>query len=416
MKRTTLWVLAGVLVLGVAAGEVWGRTVPAGAVDPVEDTYLHTGPGYSAAQGSSIYIKLGKDFDSGDSMALLKWDLTGFPDPLRRVVADFRRLTRDGSFAVHQMLVDWDETAVKADFGGGLPVAGVHYVAEPVAAFGFNDEETQGYGVDQFDVTKLFRYWQANPASNKGLIAVPRGQLNANYPGTFGNECLLAARERVAGIDGDDLWVVPTGGSPTTPSNVLEAIEDATLYEGSLADYLRSGRSSYTSLDDRTGQRDYSLLKFGFGDLVLDGTDLAGRGFTQADLELHTITSSQTITFNVHKMLTPWDEVTVTWNQFGTGGPVAGTDYATTPIGGGTIGGGTASVTIDILSVANEWAADPSSNHGLVVIPTTADTVTDNLNLVSAERILGDLDGDDTRLIVTVAPVPTPSGTVILVE
>ena len=404
--------LAGLLVLGIAA-ETQARTVPADAVEQDEDTYLHTGPAYGGAQGASTVLKIGRDFDSGDGMALLRWDPAGFPDPLRKVIADFEHINSgDGSFAVHQMLVDWDESTVKADFGGGLPIAGMHYRREPVAAFGFNDETTYGYGSDQFDLTRLFLHWQANPPHNYGLIAVPRGRLNANYPGVFGNETQLAARERAAGVDGNDLWVVPTAGASSALPNVLEAIEDATLYEDS-PDYLRSGKSIYTSLDDRTGQRDYSLLKFGFGDLLLDGTDLAGRGFAQADLELHTVTSDETVAFNVHRMLTPWDEVTVTWNQFGAGGPVAGTDYAAVPIGSGTLGGGAYSVTIDILSAANEWAADPSSNHGLVLIPTTADTMTDNLSVVASERVLGGLDVDDTRLAVTVAP---PRGTVLLVK
>ena len=227
--------LAGLLVLGIAA-ETQARTVPADAVEQDEDTYLHTGPAYGGAQGASTVLKIGRDFDSGDGMALLRWDPAGFPDPLRKVIADFEHINSgDGSFAVHQMLVDWDESTVKADFGGGLPIAGMHYRREPVAAFGFNDETTYGYGSDQFDLTRLFLHWQANPPHNYGLIAVPRGRLNANYPGVFGNETQLAARENGCLLLTDASSCVPEVVSPSCGSSALEGSAHDRLDPGGTA-------------------------------------------------------------------------------------------------------------------------------------------------------------------------------------
>lgn len=86
----------------------------------------------------------------------------------------------------------------------------IHYVAAPVAAFGFDEKIVDGFSprADRFDLSRLFQYWLQNPSQNVGLTCVPRGLLNSSYPnaayiapsGVFDGELTLQSREQVPGL------------------------------------------------------------------------------------------------------------------------------------------------------------------------------------------------------------------------
>ena len=207
----------------------------AAEIEQVEALYVHTVAGTVDVAGG--FLKGGKNFDGGDAAFLMKWDDTdpGFSGHVQSWL-DCRRNggEHDGSFSVHQMVTAWDETT---DFGTSIPLAGVDYSPNPIASVGFNN----GDGVpspyeDLADLSALVNYWIANAGKNHGLIFVPRGQLNSSYTGTFGNEIMLPAHERVAGLDSDDTRIsaYSPGDGPVT------GIEDAIVE----VDNVEAGRAS----------------------------------------------------------------------------------------------------------------------------------------------------------------------------
>ncbi len=402
-KITWLMVLAGSIVMSVSSHSS-ARTIPGGAVEQIEDLSVHTAVGTS---DGANFQSLGKSYDGGDGVLLMKWDVTGFPSPLAGVVSDFERLNDgDGSFTIHQMFTNWNEST---DYGTTLPVAGVDYQSAPIASIGFND----GKNIDKADLSKLFQYWQANPSNNQGVVLVPRGQINSAYPnsagtaatGTFNNQITFASRTRVAGIDSNDLWVVPTAGASTQQTNVLKPMADTSIIENLPHNVLYHNLAT-TGMFGKTGERQVPLMKFGFGELMLENTVTA---VDSAQFEVHiTSPTAPEITFGVHKMLSDWDEATVTWAQFGGSGPQAGVDYESVAAAIGTLGGGAGIDTLDLTDLVNDWLANPGTDFGFILVPITQVDVSDNIALITSERVLGALDGDDTRLIVTTS-IPEPA-------
>jgi len=411
-----------------AESTLTARTVPTNAVEQTEDTYLHSGAG---AGGSNTVLKCGIGFPdgpgagtNGNAVVLLKWDLATFPSSIASVMGDIQRIGGDGSFAVHQMIVDWSESTDLSAFGGGLPRPEVHYVAAPVAAFGFNEKNIDGFPqrADRFDLSRLFQYWRQNPGRNHGIICVPRGRLNPAYPdagyvspsGFFDDELILQSREQSPGIiSADDLWVSVFGGAAGQAPGILEPIEDTSVLEGAPHN-PGTGDQGSTSLFDGTGQRHYALYKFGLGELMLDGLDRGGGDFvfTRADLVIEAPAqpdSLRDVNFTVHRMLSNWDEATATWAQFGGGnGPEPDADFEATSIGSGFLGQSSTTATIDVRNAANLWLSDPAENFGLILIPNSADSMGDAMTPRSSEdEIFSEsppvLDGDDTRLEVAIA-------------
>lgn len=359
-------------------------------VEPVLDSMVHTANG---ASGATSVLEIGKNFDSGDGVALMKWDEgdAGFDGLLATALGGFAGINGDGSFTLHQMLTDWDEST---SFGNTLPVAGVDYVAHPLAAAGFNEVDRS----DSCDLAVIARHWRMDPASNRGLIAVPRGLTNPSYPGVFNPEIQIAARERQPGLNSDDVRITTTTGNATQLDHVLEAIDDAVI---------RSAAPSATSRDSAIlgcgivgSNPSYALYRFGLGNLRVS-YPAAALAFDHASFLVFTTNRNDpAITYNVHLMLVDWDEATVTWNRFGAGGPQPGAHYHAVPVGDFTLGGGARSVDVDVRAEVEAWFAAPSSNFGLIIIPR-AGTFTE-LPLVSSDRVPGALDQDDTRLSVNV--------------
>ena len=365
----------------------------AAEVEPVLDAMVHTSTGTS---GAHISLKVGLNFDAGDGVALMKWDEQdpGFGGSLTTAVGTFKAINGDGSFTLHQMLTDWDEST---PFGTTLPVAGVDYVAHPLGTVGFNDTDR----ADSCDLVGVVRQWRSNPPANHGLIAVPRGQTNAGYPGTFNPEIQLAARERHPGtLDADDLRVTTTTGVPSQLHNVFEAIDDA---------IVRSDAPNETSRDSGTlscgvtgpGSSSHALYRFGLGGL-LAGLPNGSITFNKAHFLLVTIVADDpAVTYDVHRMLVDWDEATVTWNRFGAGGPQPGTHYKASAIGSFTLGSGARSGSVDVLAEVQSWFGTPAANYGLIIIPRAGSS--SSHPLVSSERVAGSLDPDDSRLVVDVS-------------
>jgi hypothetical protein len=416
-----------VAIFITGAHAAFARTVPTNAIEQTEDLYLHTGAG---ASGSSTVLKCGLGIldgpgagTNGNAVVLLKWDLTAFPASIASVMGDIQRIGGDGSFAVHQMTVDWSEATDLSAFGGGLPQPAVHYVAAPIAAFGFNEKNDEGFPqrADRFDLSRLFQQWRQDPGLNKGIICIPRGRLNSAYPesgyaaptGVFDDELTLQSREQTPGIvSANDQWVAVAGGAAGQAPEILEPIEDTAILEGAPHNPGQGDQAS-TSLFDGAGQRHYALYKFGLGELMLDGLDRGGGDFvfTRADFIVEAPAQSNSIRdvgFTIHQMLNNWDEATATWAQFGGGsGPQPDVDFDSISLGTGFLGQGATSATVDVRNAANQWLSDPFTNFGLILIPVSADSMGDAMSPHSSEdEIFSEgppvLEGDDTRLVVAI--------------
>ena len=398
----------------------WPTSACAVWVEQAQDLYLHSGT--VGSSGTSTVWRLGRDYAQGDGVMLFAWDNADLAAAgsannvfLTLIEKELVPSNGDGSFSIHQMLVPWNETSTLADFGGGLPQAGEHYQIEPVAAGGFNKEDAgllglPGGGQDDIDLGKLVQYWSANPSKNLGIIFVSRPQYNMSYPVAFDRELMGHSRESTPGtttLSDQRLDITSTGSLP--PGNLLKPIEDSAIFEDAPDDMKRRNFTN-TSLYAAPGQKHISLYKFGFGDLFLEGEDSLDFDFSSARMKFNTGGSGNSgeIQVTVHKMLTAWDEATVTWNQFGTSGPQPGTDYDQDALAiFNLLGGRSIIVIIDLTVVANEWLDDPENNHGILMIPTSVVPLGDNIAPLSSEFNLGHFEAFlDTYLSVALRPDP----------
>jgi hypothetical protein len=418
MKKRKQSSLLPALLLTAAAP--WAASGQTNAIEQIADIYVHTALGTINAGASS---KLGVDFDGGDGAVLMKWDATD--TNLSSFTAANLQINNlkndsDGSFTVHQMITDWD---TNTDFGATFPVAGVDYVAAPLSVGGLNNGVNGnphhligGPKEDTFSIGHVVKAWVDNPGLNKGIILVPRPQLNANYPplgfgssgGPYLPEIQLTSFRRVpGGLDTDDCRIISiTNTNGTFHPTRLEAIEDAGISTFVNGDGM-ARQTAGMGVGDEAGNPKHSLLKFGLGELVVSNPT-AGIVITNAALELHCALDASPVALNihVHEMLVNWDEATMTWNQFGVSGPQPGVHYDGTELGAVVLGGGTGGVEsaqIDITETANDWYQNPESNFGMICLVT--DVVTSEVILVTSENELGYIGANDTVLIVEAGPV-----------
>ena len=338
--------------------------------------------------------------------AVLNWPTSSLNTGDDNFYLDLQTLNGgDGGISVHQMLVDGSESV---EFGTTLPIAGTHYDPHPIASIGFNDHASSP-DRDTGDISKLVNAWLGGKTPNHGVILVPNGELNTSAGFDFKAEIHLASSERVVGLDSNDLRIntATVGGSQVVhPLNVLEATDDAPIFDsGTPANFF--GRDLGTAKVGLDGsQTAYALFKFGLGGVTL-GTPSSKLDFTAAGFEIHTVGGSGSVTFDVFEMTTAWDEATVQWDQFGGSGPVAGTDYDATSLGQITMGT-TDIQTLDVLDAARNWLQNPSQNFGLILVPVSGET--DHVFISTSERVPVGLDGDDTRLLLTIVPEPSTLG------
>ncbi len=107
------------------------------------------------------------------------------------------------------------------------------------------------------------------------------------------------------------------------------------------------------------------LIRFDLAGLLPDRIQI-----TSADLYLYDNANGPDMTVNLHLLQKDWTEEQVTYNQAVQGQPWThpGGDFEATPAASLDLQGGTPGyVQINILDAVRAWAADPSSNHGLLL-------------------------------------------------
>ena len=126
------------------------------------------------------------------------------------------------TFAVHQLLVNWDEATVTwGQFGGSGPQAGTHYKTSAEGSVTLGG----GAGSDSIALTALANFWIDNPDQNFGVILIPAVQT-----GTL--ELGVVFSERVPGLDSDDTRLT-VSATPTivAPPLTPVTIEDVIILE-----------------------------------------------------------------------------------------------------------------------------------------------------------------------------------------
>ncbi len=123
------------------------------------------------------------------------------------------------------------------------------------------------------------------------------------------------------------------------------------------------GQAATISLRPNAVQR--GLIRFDLEGLLPDRIQI-----TSADLYLYDDGNGPGMTVRLYPLQRPWTEQEVTYNQAASGQPWAarGGDFDPTPITSLQLQGDTPGyVHVSILDAVQQWVADPSSNHGLLL-------------------------------------------------
>jgi len=210
--------------------------------------------------------------------------------------------------------------------------------------------------------------------------------VNGGYPYTTNDLIGLsgtapAARTRSVLVDGqeaewnaeDGTWLVGTGPASGTQLVFQNGVSPETSYAGTADTEIRlsdpdadlGGDGSINVDGADGGGAVHGLIRF-------DDIFGTGPGQVAPDAPIATATLTLEIsnagsTMHVHRMLIPWSE-SDNWNTFDGDGiqgddVEATSDYLSTPSGTGTMN-------VDVTAAVQAWQADPSSNHGWVILPT----------------------------------------------
>jgi hypothetical protein len=109
-----------------------------------------------------------------------------------------------------------------------------------------------------------------------------------------------------------------------------------------------------------------------FDDIIGLGSNQIPPGSTNvsAALNIDTCNLIGTAWIQIHQLLQPWDCPGTTWgNSFGGNGVQPDGIEAVTTFDGGLGGDVSGIITLDVTESAQAWVEDPSSNHGLAIIP-----------------------------------------------
>lgn len=404
MKKVTGTFLGLIVATGLVTA------AQAEVFEPTENLTVHTVFGTDAGAAGAKVLKGGTPYDGGSGGMLLGWPGASWGTVNNaRLQMSSRSAGDDGSFTVHQMITPWTEAT---NWGTTHPVAGVDYNPHPIGLIGHGNGSGAVTAEDETEISHLVNHW-AGGGANNGLWLQPLGTTNnPNYPGSTDFEFQFLSRHAVPGsIDGDDTIIETNVGAHSFVPGVIEAISDASIFSDNTDLLNNNGHFANSGGVENDGVH-MPLLKWGLGAITMSNPASAtlfrvGSAF----MKVQSI-SSTTVGFQVHRLLVPWDENSVTWNQFGAGGPVAGTHYVTASVGSINVDNSDTATELDVTEVLNFWLENPDQNHGFILIPDiqTGTLVTP---IVDSHRVFGldgGVPGDDTWISfsgVTIIPEPS---------
>ncbi len=387
-------------------------TAQAADFEPTEDQTIHSVFGTDDGAAGAMVIKGGTPYDGGTGGILYGWPGETFGGATTNAfLKNSPRNAVSGAFTVHQMITSWDEST---DWGTSQPVAGVDYNPHPIGMLGNNDPSNTAGRPDSTEISHIVDYW-ANGGTNNGLYLKPLGTLNnANFVGNGNREFQYLSRHAVAGLDGDDTRISTNNGAHSYIGNYIEPISDAIINEGAKDANLNNAQAiwgSGVSNDNRL----IPLLKWGLGEVSIANPTMATQHTVGAAHIKVQSANGDTTQFNVHRMLTAWDEHSVSWNQFGAAGPQSGSDYVAASLGVIDVDNSNLATELDITSTVNFWLANPDQNHGVILVPvvTSGSQETPIIDAIRVWGLDGGAPGDDTWLRFSGVQIPEPSTMVL---
>lgn len=258
--------------------------------------------------------------DDGEQQGLMRFDIDfggSIPAGAEIVRAELQVALSDpgNGFAMHRMLVPWDEDTVTWNsLGGGVDPDGSDAVATPdlVTIDYMSKGESRGYSL--FDVTESVRAWAAGQ-SNRGWALLPLGPNKLVFDSFQGS-----MRPRLV-VD----YLPPPGSGQVTAASG----EDTYIWRKEpqssfgASDRIRVDRSDgYTPGSGLMPMQ--GLIRFDIESVVPAGVQV-----THAKLRLRLTDSGHG--FALHRMLVPWSESTATWNTFDEGIGGDGVEAMATP-------------------------------------------------------------------------------------
>jgi len=152
----------------------------------------------------------------------------------------------------------------------------------------------------------------------------------------------------------------------------------------------------------------FGLLRFDLSSLPADAIVVS------ATLHLHQIesTNDHGLTLTAHRLLRGWNETAATWQRATAStawerpGAAGATDRAADAAGPVALVGGSGNVQIAITALAQAWAADPASNHGLLLRGVSSAAVGYHFASASAYNV-----SDRPRLVIDYALRPAATRT-----
>lgn len=158
----------------------------------------------------------------------------------------------------------------------------------------------------------------------------------------------------------------------TASANPVTLISTESTY---ISNFSNDGDTNFDGVDlliDEGSGATRALIGFsglfgaGMGQIPLGST------INSAELTVNTTSNPTANTVGVHQTITGWDQTTVTWNSFNSGG-MAGTDYVAAAAT--TFMPATANTTydmIDITSIVQNWS-NGDANNGIILISDGTD-------------------------------------------
>jgi hypothetical protein len=292
---------------------------------------------------------------------------------------DFTIFNPGGTGNLHETVVAWDNNTTYNTFGGDPGADPSEYGAQVGTIGGAS-------GVQTVDVTASVTAWSQNPGANLGWVVLPTATdgvqaRSREYATLSARPKLTITYQPPAGC----LATCPTGTACRPRSQQCEGttrygFEHGYGWFGSLDTHLAQSTPNASHGSDQaagwdnddpssTGQENIYLLKMG-GLFDSEGGPVpAGVEIASALLRYWVVNSGSDGT--LHESSVVWDEST-TYNGFG-GDP--GVDATEISASIATLSGAGGVQSVDLTAQVQAWSNSPTSNLGLVVMPTGSNGV-----------------------------------------
>jgi hypothetical protein len=276
-------------------------------------------------------------------------------------------VTNPGSgMQVYKMTTAWDEFTTWADFGGDGITPGDEAAASPALTLGDdNGSENVPTGTLTLDITDIMRDWLSGETNHGiGLVPFTNGTNGIDFDTSEGDVPPALIVKRL--LPGLALRAFRQGADGYTGA------VDTQLRENTPASEYSAATSFSVDADDPNGNGEANHILIRFDDLF--GTDPdqvpTNKTIVRATLVLDGFNPGDG--GSLHRMLQTWSP-TDTWGGAFGGDGVQADDVESVAVPDAFAPGSASTVEIIVTASLQAWQADPSTNHGWVILPQGGD-------------------------------------------